>query len=107
MPRLRSNSPTTSHSWPCPPDLASAVVHDLYEQHESERERDGDGTDRYPAGYAGELVEERANERHYQDERRERQQEYQPSRDFKPVGHYSFLNISSATCSRPRGTMTR
>ena len=90
-----------------PPDLPTAVLHDLDEQHESQDERDGDGAYRYPSRDFSELIEERTNERDYQNERRQRQKEYQPGRYFKPVVHYSFLKISSATCSRPRGTMTR
>ena len=53
-----------------PSDLPSAVVHDLDEQHEGERERDCDGAYGYLARDLGEAVEERANERHDQDERR-------------------------------------
>ena len=90
-----------------PSNLPPAVLHDLHKQHECEHERYGDGANSYPSRDIGELVEERTNERDYQYERRQGQKEYQPGRYFKPVVHYSFLNISSATCSRPRGTMTR
>ena len=107
MPTRSSKSPTTKPLVAGPSDLPPAVLHDLHEQHECECESDGDCANRYPSRDIGELIEEGTNERDYQYERRQGQKEYQPGCYFKPVVHYSFLNISSATCSRPRGTMTR
>ena len=71
MPKRRLKSPTTNHSWPVHPICRPAVLHHLDEQHERQRERDGDGSYRYPSRDFGELIEERTNERHYQYERRQ------------------------------------